>query len=73
MAAKKQIFASRKRSRDQNLKTTFPKECFNEIGLKLGVCEYNYIAGIKFCKFYSWATLGAINFFRTPKMQFYAN
>ena len=31
-------------------KTTFPKELFNEIWLKLGDYKYNYIAGIKLIK-----------------------
>ena len=33
-------------------KNIFPKEFFNEIWLKLGDCDYNYIAGIRFWKYY---------------------
>ena len=37
-----------KQLRDQNLKNNFPKGIFSEIWLKLGDCEYIYIAEIKF-------------------------
>ena len=44
-------------------KTTFPKEFFNSIWLKLGDHEYIYIAEIRFEKFHSGAILGANHFF----------
>ena len=50
MMAKKQIFVSRKKSRDQNLKNYFPKGIFNEIWLKVEEHEYIYIFEIKFEK-----------------------
>ena len=43
-------------------KTTFTKEFFNEIWLKLGDHEYIYIAEIKFGQFYSGAILGGDHF-----------
>ena len=39
----KRISISRKQPRDQNFKTTFPKEFFNKIWLKVGENEYIYI------------------------------
>ena len=38
------------KSLDQNLKTTFPKECFNEIVVKVGEHDYIYIVKIRFEK-----------------------
>ena len=48
-------------------KTTFPKEFFNEIWLKLGEYEYINIAEIKFGWFYSGPILGENNFFPDPQ------
>ena len=50
MAAKKRIIASRKKSSDQNLETTFPKKFFNKIWYKFAEHEYIDIFEIKFEK-----------------------
>ena len=47
MAAKILVFISQKKSRDQNLKTAFPKEFFNKISFNIREHEYIYIAEIK--------------------------
>ena len=55
-------------------KTTYPKEFFNEIWLKLGDHRYINIAEIKFGKYYSGGILGAKQFFpHPPKMLINAN
>ena len=46
----KNEFSFRKKSRDQSSKTTFPKEFFNKIWLKVKEYEYIYIFEIKFEK-----------------------
>ena len=50
MAAKKRIFVSQKNHVTKIWKTTFPKEFFNEIWLKVWEHEYIYIIEIQFEK-----------------------
>ena len=50
MAAKKRIFVTQKRSRDQILKNHFSKEFVNKIWLKVEEHEYIIIFDIKFGK-----------------------
>ena len=57
MAAKKTISISQHKISDQKWKTTFPKEFFFEVWLKIVDCKYNYTAEIKFWKSYSVALL----------------
>ena len=48
MAAKKQIFVSQKKSRDQNFENHFPQGIFQKIWLKVEKHEHIYIFEIQF-------------------------
>ena len=47
---------------DPNGKTTFPREFFLEIWLKIEDCKYNYTAEIKFEKIIRWRVYGENKF-----------
>ena len=66
MTAKKRLFALQKVKWPELEKPLSQMNFATKCGSKLGDCDYNYIAEIKFWTFYTGTILGANIFFLTP-------